>query len=73
MLSVETGVVSRLKAESRPRRLTGLGRLAAGLIAGTLLAGSAMAQEKVITAVMHSGLRVTDPVITTAHIVRNHA
>lgn len=31
------------------------------------------AAEKTITAVMHSGLRVLDPVITTAHITRNHA
>lgn len=53
-------------------------RAASGLIAGALLAGTglgtaAQAEEKVITAVMHSGLRVVDPVITTAHIVRNHA
>ncbi|WP_422785595.1 ABC transporter substrate-binding protein [Roseibium algae] len=50
-------------------------KIAAGLIAGTLLAGAgaAQAEEKVVTAVMHSGLRVIDPVITTAHIVRNHA
>lgn len=33
----------------------------------------AMAQDDTtITAVMHSGLRVLDPIITTAHITRNH-
>ncbi|MFD1343285.1 ABC transporter substrate-binding protein [Litorisediminicola beolgyonensis] len=37
----------------------------------TPLAVSAQ-EEKTITAVMHSGLRVLDPVITTAHITRNH-
>ncbi|MFD1694181.1 ABC transporter substrate-binding protein [Roseibium aestuarii] len=52
--------------------------LQAGLIAGALLSGTGLAtpsfaEEKVVTAVMHSGLRVIDPVITTAHIVRNHA
>ncbi|WP_245296938.1 MULTISPECIES: ABC transporter substrate-binding protein [Rhodomicrobium] len=30
------------------------------------------AAPKTITAVMHSGVRVLDPVITTAHITRNH-
>ena len=33
---------------------------------------SAPANAQTITAVMHSALRVLDPVITTAHIVRNH-
>ncbi|MBB4003052.1 ABC transporter substrate-binding protein [Aurantimonas endophytica] len=33
-------------------------------------ASSVLAQE--IRAVMHSGLRVLDPIITTAHITRNH-
>ncbi len=44
-------------------------------IATVLLAGSAFcfpAQAQTITAVME-GLRVLDPVITTAHITRNHA
>jgi len=50
-----------------------------GLMAGALLASTAMVgagaawAETTITAVMHSGLRVLDPVITTAHITRNHA
>lgn len=51
--------------------------LAAALATGTaLMAPSALlAQdgEKTLTAVMHSGLRVLDPVITTAHITRDHA
>ena len=36
--------------------------------------GAAMAQAKPVTirAVMHSGLRITDPIITTAYIARNH-
>lgn len=47
-------------------------RLAAGLLAATALSGAAWA-ETTLTAVMHSGLRVLDPVMTTAHITRNHA
>lgn len=51
--------------------------LAAALLMGTaLLAPGALAAQEdgsTITAVMHSGLRVLDPVITTAHITRNHA
>ncbi|MFC5587014.1 ABC transporter substrate-binding protein [Nitratireductor kimnyeongensis] len=49
-----------------------------GLVAGAaLMAGlgtttPALSQDKTITAVMHSGLRVLDPIITTAHITRNH-
>lgn len=47
--------------------------LAAALLASSALLTPAQAQEeKTITAVMHSGLRVLDPVITTAHITRNH-
>lgn len=48
--------------------------LAAGaaLIAGIGAAMPALAQDNTITAVMHSGLRVLDPIITTAHITRNH-
>ncbi|WP_265517486.1 ABC transporter substrate-binding protein [Nitratireductor luteus] len=48
------------------------GIMAAALLAGTGMATQALAQEKTITAVMHSGLRVLDPIITTAHISRNH-
>lgn len=46
--------------------------LLAALATSTALSGAAFA-ETTITAVMHSGLRVLDPVITTAHITRNHA
>ncbi len=48
---------------------------AAMLAASTAIipAGAALAQDgETITAVMHSGLRVLDPIITTAHITRNH-
>ncbi|MBM4329710.1 MAG: ABC transporter substrate-binding protein [Deltaproteobacteria bacterium] len=44
--------------------------LAAFLSAALLFTSPANAQT--ISAVMHSALRVLDPVITTAHIVRNH-
>jgi peptide/nickel transport system substrate-binding protein len=37
-----------------------------------IAASGALAESK-LTAVMHSGLRVLDPVITTAHITRNHS
>ncbi len=50
--------------------------LAAAFAATTaMLAPASLAAqegETTITAVMHSGLRVLDPVITTAHITRNH-
>lgn len=56
------------------RPLSGLrSGLAAALMASAALLAPVSAQaEKTITAVMHSGLRVLDPVITTAHITRNH-
>lgn len=58
----------------KPKGATGVRSLMAGaLMASTALAGSAAWAETTITAVMHSGLRVLDPVITTAHITRNHA
>ena len=49
--------------------------IAAALAASTTIvpSGAVMAQDaETITAVMHSGLRVLDPIITTAHITRNH-
>lgn len=49
--------------------------IAAALAAATAIvpSGAVMAQDaETITAVMHSGLRVLDPIITTAHITRNH-
>lgn len=48
------------------------GLFAAVLLAGTNLVQPAAAADKTVTAVMHSGLRVLDPIITTAHITRNH-
>lgn len=44
----------------------------AALSAGLGMPSQALAEGKTITAVMHSGLRVLDPIITTAHITRNH-
>lgn len=62
-----------------PRSIAARGRrsmlLAAALGASTAIvpAGFAFAREgTTLTAVMHSGLRVLDPIITTAHISRNH-
>lgn len=49
------------------------GGLAVALLtATTILAGTTPASAQEIRAVMHSGIRVLDPVITTAHITRNH-
>ncbi|WP_211250239.1 ABC transporter substrate-binding protein [Fodinicurvata fenggangensis] len=51
------------------------GFAAAALMAMTMLTpASSVAQDEqeTITGVMHSGLRVLDPIITTAHITRNH-
>lgn len=44
--------------------------LAAGLMA--LAATAAHGQEKTVRAVMHSGLRILDPILSPTHIVRNH-
>jgi peptide/nickel transport system substrate-binding protein len=44
----------------------------AALLAAMGFAADAQAEGKTITAVMHSGLRVLDPIITTAHITRDH-
>ena len=60
----------------RPTQMRARGLALALMGATALMAPSAaMAQdgETTITAVMHSGLRVLDPVITTAHITRDHA
>lgn len=52
------------------------GAMTAALLAGAAclapLPALAQDDEVTLTAVMHSGLRVLDPVITTAHITRNH-
>lgn len=48
--------------------------LGAALLAASLMAApGASAQKSTLTGVMHSGLRILDPAITTAHITRNHA
>ncbi len=58
---------------SRGKNSSAFARLAMrGLIASALLALPAWAQAKTITAVMHSDLRVIDPIITTAYITRDH-
>ncbi|QDL93969.1 ABC transporter substrate-binding protein (plasmid) [Paroceanicella profunda] len=49
----------------RPRGLVAAAAVALGL--------AAPASAETITAVMHSGLRVLDPVMTTAHITRDNA
>lgn len=51
---------------------TGGRRLGAGALTLALALGAAPAAAQEIRAVMHSGIRVLDPVITTAHITRNH-
>ncbi len=43
-----------------------------GTILASMICGLGAAHAETLTAVMHSGLRVTDPIITTAHITRNH-
>ncbi|MBP0437054.1 ABC transporter substrate-binding protein [Tianweitania sediminis] len=57
--------VQRLFAGQSTMRL-----VAAGMM--VLTAGVAHAQEKTVTAVMHSGLRMLDPIVSTAHITRDH-
>ena len=60
---------------SRSVLTKGRSMMAAALLAASTAivpAGTALAQETEIVAVMHSGLRVLDPIITTAHITRNH-
>ena len=53
------------------RRL--VGAASAAVIAALALPAIATAQEKkTIRAVMHAPLRITDPIITTAYIIRNH-
>ena len=61
---------------SDPFRTPSRRRLTAALLSGATLLAPALAHAQEgtsVTAVMHSGLRVLDPVITTAHITRNHA
>ena len=44
----------------------------AATLAAALPIAARAASPKVIRCVMHSGLRITDPIITTAYIARNH-
>jgi len=60
------------RREMRPWRRVVTGSFMAAVFLGGTITQPATAQEKTITAVMHSGLRVLDPIITTAHITRNH-
>ncbi|WP_104203792.1 ABC transporter substrate-binding protein [Billgrantia saliphila] len=48
------------------------GGLAVAMVGALSLPAMAQTDADTITAVMHSGLRVLDPIITTAHITRNH-
>lgn len=55
------------------RRALYLSLLAASLATASLHSPAAHAAEpRTLTAVMHSPIRILDPIITTAHIVRNH-
>ena len=47
-------------------------KLALSAVALTALASPALAAGKTITAVMHSDLRIIDPIFTTAYITRDH-
>jgi peptide/nickel transport system substrate-binding protein len=57
---------------ARAWRTIGASWLAASILTAVTTFG-AVAEPRTLTAVMHSGVRVLDPVITTAHITRNHA
>lgn len=46
--------------------------LAATAFAACLAVSPVLAQPKTVKAVMHSDLKVLDPIWTTANIVRNH-
>jgi peptide/nickel transport system substrate-binding protein len=52
-----------------------LAKSAAAVCVGAVLAlavAVGAAEAKTVRAVMHSGLRITDPVLTTAYITRDH-
>jgi peptide/nickel transport system substrate-binding protein len=63
-------MTGRMPGIAIARRTLGLGL--AALVAGLAAGPAAAQQKKTIRAVMHSGLRITDPIITTAYIARNH-
>jgi peptide/nickel transport system substrate-binding protein len=54
------------------RRSAIVSKLALSAVALTALASPVLAAGKTITAVMHSDLRIIDPLFTTAYIVRDH-
>ena len=54
------------------KRLTIARRVAQGLALSAALALPSLADAKTITAVMHSDLRIIDPIFTTAYITRDH-
>src|SRR5215212_1458094 len=56
----------------RWKRPMNASQLVRALALSTALAFPSMADAKTLTAVMHSDLRVTDPIITTAYITRDH-
>jgi peptide/nickel transport system substrate-binding protein len=69
----KTALIARLDARTRGLRARGAAWLTASLMIIAASFGTASAEPRTLTAVMHSGLRVLDPVITTAHITRNHS
>jgi peptide/nickel transport system substrate-binding protein len=54
------------------RRSAIVSKLALSAVALTALASPVLAADKTITAVMHSDLRIIDPLFTTAYIARDH-
>src|SRR5665648_138612 len=65
-------LVARNTQRPRRARVFSTVFIAAALL--SLAAGfGASAEPRTLKAVMHSGIRILDPVITTAHITRNHA
>ena len=54
------------------RHIIGKGLLAAALALLAALDPASAEDKKTLRVVMHSGLRITDPIITTAYIARNH-
>jgi peptide/nickel transport system substrate-binding protein len=54
------------------RHPIGKGLLAAALALFAALGPATAQDRKTLRVVMHSGLRITDPIITTAYIARNH-
>lgn len=68
-MTLKINPVSLKKNANRYARLALLGAAAAGLFAGT---GTGSAQAATVKAVMQSGLRVMDPIMSTAFLTRDH-